>query len=81
MQNVDALINLIQERREREALELLIAFPELATGHSEQEGQLHGATPLHWAAHRNTVELCERLIQLGADVNDSATDWWRTPLA
>jgi ankyrin repeat protein len=25
--------------------------------------------------------LCERLIELGADVNDSATQWWRTPLA
>ena len=81
MQNVDALISLIRANRDCEALELLSASPELATGHSEQEGQLHGATPLHWAAHRNAVELCERLIQLGAEVNDSATDWWRTPLA
>jgi len=81
MQTVDALISLIRANREREALELLSAFPELAAGHSEQEGQLHGATPLHWAAHRNAVELCERLVQLGADVNDSATSWWRTPLA
>ena len=81
MQTVDALISLIRANREREALELLSAFPELAAGHSEQEGQLHGATPLHWAAHRNAVQLCERLVELGADINDSATSWWRTPLA
>ena len=81
MQNVDTLISLIRANRDREALELLSASPGLATGHSEQKGQLYGATPLHWAAHRNAVELCERLIQAGADVNDSATEWWRTPLA
>ena len=81
MQTVDALISLIRANRDREALELLSASPELAVGHSEQEGQLHGAPPLHWAAHRNAVELCERLVELGADVNDSATSWWRTPLA
>jgi ankyrin repeat protein len=81
MQNVDELIGLIRANRDRESLELLNASAGLATGHSEQEGQLHGATPLHWAAHRNAVEICERLIQMGADVNDSATSWWRTPLA
>jgi ankyrin repeat protein len=81
MQNVDELISLIRANRDREALELLNACAGLATRHSEQEGQLHGATPLHWAAHRNAVEICECLIELGADVNDSATSWWRTPLA
>jgi ankyrin repeat protein len=81
MQKVDALIDLIRASRDREALEMLRAFPDLAKGHSEQEGQLRGASPLHWAAHRNAVELCERLIELGADVNDAATDWWLTPLA
>ncbi len=81
MQNVDALIRLIREGKDRETLELLSASPGLATGHSEEEGQLHGASPLHWAAHRNAVAVCERLIQLGAAVNDSATNWWLTPLA
>jgi len=81
MQNVDTLISLIRESRDHEALEMLAASPKLATEHSQQEGQLHGASPLHWAAHCNAVEICERLIQLGADVNDSATHWWRTPLA
>lgn len=81
MGNVDTLIALIREGRDGEALELLDAHPALATAHSDQGGQLGGASPLHWAAHRNAVELCERLIELGADVNDSATDWWLTPLA
>jgi ankyrin repeat protein len=81
MQDVDALINLIREVRYDEALAMLNTSPQLATGHSNQHGQLHGASPLHWAGHRNAVDLCERLIQLGADVNDSASDWWLTPLA
>jgi ankyrin repeat protein len=81
MRTVDALIGLIREKRDGEALELLAATPGLAAGRSEQGGQLRGATPLHWAAHRNAVDLCDRLIRLGADPNDSATDWWLTPLA
>lgn len=60
---------------------MLNSFPALATAHSSEDGQLHGVSPLHWAAHRNAVELCERLIELGAVVNDSAGDWWLTPLA
>lgn len=81
MQDVDTLIELIRDRRNQEALHLLNASPDLATAHSNREGQLHGASPLHWAAHRNATELCERLIELGADVNDSASDWWLTPLS
>src|SRR5262249_42635734 len=81
MEAVDALISLIRASRDREALEMLRASPVLATGHSQERGQLHGASPLHWAAHRNAVDLCERLIELGASVNDTSTHWWRTPLA
>lgn len=81
MQTVDALISLIKAGRDREALEMLRVSPVLAAGHSEEPGQLRGASPLHWAAHRNAVDLCERLLQLGANVNDSSTHWWRTPLA
>jgi ankyrin repeat protein len=81
MPTVDALISLIRATRDREALEMLGASPGLATGRSEEQGQLYGASSLHWAAHRNAVGVCERLIQLGADVNDAATHWWRTPLA
>src|SRR5262245_16273195 len=81
MANVDALIALIRDRRHDEALAMLNSSPELATAHSDRDGQLHGASPLHWAGHRNAVRVCERLIQLGANVNDSASDWWLTPLA
>ena len=81
MATVDTLITLIRDRRHDEALALLNTCPGLATAHSEQGGQLHGASPLHWAGHRNAVQLCQRLIELGAAVNDSASDWWLTPLA
>jgi ankyrin repeat protein len=81
MANVDTLITLIRDGRQDEAFALLHASPGLATAHSDEEGQLRGASPLHWAGHRNAVEVCQRLIELGADVNDSASDWWLTPLA
>src|SRR5688572_22565749 len=81
MKEVETFIELIQERRNQDALAALNASQSLATAHSDKEGQLHGASPLHWAAHRNAVELCERLIELGANVNDSSSDWWLTPLA
>jgi ankyrin repeat protein len=81
MKDIDAFIELIKNREFDTALAMLKASPTLATEHSDADGQLHGASPLHWAAHRNAVELCQRLIDLGADVNDSSSDWWLTPLA
>ena len=81
MQNVDALISRVKQCEYEEAVAMLNASPALATAHSEEEGQMHGETPLHRAAHRNAIKLCERLIELGANVNDSSTDWWLTPLA
>lgn len=81
MKEIDTLVELIRDRRIAEALDMLNASPKLATEHSDKEGQFHGASPLHWAAHRNAVDLCRRLIALGANVNDSASDWWLTPLA
>src|SRR5262245_31479616 len=81
MQNADTLISLIQQCKDQEALAMLNASPALAKGRSEKEGQMYGETPLHRAAHRNAIELCKRLIELGASVNDSASNWWLTPLA
>ena len=81
MQDVDTLISLIQQRKYEAALAMLEAQPALATARSEKAGQMNGETPLHRAAHCNAVELCQRLIELGAKVNDSATRWWLTPLA
>ena len=81
MQDVEAFIELIRENRHEEALDMLNASPALAVARTGRSGQLHGATPLHWAAHRNATALCDRLIDLGANVNDSAGDWWLTPLS
>ncbi|TWT79471.1 Ankyrin repeats (3 copies) [Planctomycetes bacterium CA13] len=81
MPDIDTFIELIRDHRNREALEMLKASPALATEHSDQSGELHGASPLHWAAHRNATEVCQRLIEQGANVNDSASDWWLTPLS
>ncbi|NND95783.1 MAG: ankyrin repeat domain-containing protein [Pirellulaceae bacterium] len=81
MPNVDQLIESIREGRVSEALAMLEAVPALAVSCSSLDGQLHGATPLHWAAHRNACDVCQRLIELGANVNESASDWWLTPLS
>ena len=62
MQDVEALIELIRDNRHQEALDMLNKSPALAKARTNRSGQLHGATPLHWAAHRNATELCERLI-------------------
>lgn len=34
----------------------------------------HGATPLHWAAFKGHHDVCELLIQRGADVNAKTSD-------
>jgi ankyrin repeat protein len=81
MNDIDILIGLIRDRNNDQALKMLDANPSLATERSAEEGQMHGALALHWAAHGNAAQVCARLIELGADVNDSATHWWRTPLA
>ena len=78
---VDELIDAINNGDERTAQELLEQQPELAIGESLRDGVLRGATPLHWAAHRNLTDFCERLIQSGADVNARRAQWWRTSLA
>ena len=81
MASVDELIDAIDDGDERTAQELIEQQPTLAIGESLREGVLRGATPLHWAAHRNMTNLCQRLIQSGADVNACQAQWWRTSLA
>ena len=81
MASVDELIDAIDNGDELAAQKLIEQQPVLATGESLREGVLRGATPLHWAAHRNMTDLCERLIQSGADINSRCAQWWRTPLA
>ena len=80
MASVDELIDAIDNRDELTAQKLLEQQPTLATGESLRDGVLRGATPLHWAAHRNMTNLCERLIESGADTDACRAQWWRTPL-
>lgn len=41
----------------------------LAEGANPAARQADGATALHWAAHRDDLEMAKRLIEAGADVN------------
>ena len=75
MASVDELINAIDNRDEFTAQKLLEQQPTLATSESLRDGVLRGATPLHWAAHRNMTNLCERLIESGADTNACSAQW------
>ena len=79
--DVDTVINLIDEGKSVEALQLLNASPGLTNDKSQREGALGGATLLHWAAHRDAISLCKRLIEFGAEINADTAMWWRTPLA
>lgn len=81
MASVDELIDAIDNGDELTVQKLIERQPTLSTGESLREGVLRGATPLHWAAHRNMANLCEQLIELGADANARRAQWWRTPLA
>ena len=81
MASVDELIDAIDNGDELTAQKLIEQQPTLVIGESLREGVLRGATPLHWAAHRDMTDLCERLIQSGADANARRAQWWRTPLA
>ena len=81
MASVDELVNVIDNSDELTAEKLLEQQPTLAIGESLREGVLRGATPLHWAAHRNMTNLCKQLIETGADINACHAQWWRTPLA
>lgn len=81
MNQFAALLAQIRANNQIEALDLLESNPNFAIGHADSKDDFHYATALHWAAHRNLVVLVDRLIDLGADVNDSSSDWWLTPLA
>ena len=78
---VDDFIDAIDAGDDAAALAILEAHPQVAEQESSREGKLGGATALHWAAHRNALHICSRLVELGADVNARRARWWRTPLA
>ena len=73
-------------QREEEALEILHAHPELARlawpGPDEQgKPFIRGSTALHYAANDGKLRLGQRLLELGADINASEANWFRSVLS
>lgn len=72
--------------REREAIRILDDHPELAVMQWEgpdEHGKpfVRGSTALHYAANDGKLALMERLVELGADVNASEANWYRSVLS
>lgn len=71
---------------EREAMEILTQYPELAQLEwpgPDSGGQpfVKGSTALHYAANDGKLGLVRRLIECGADVNASNACWFRSVLS
>jgi len=65
----------------QKAIEDLNTNPELSKIVWEgDENLIVGSTPLHWASHDGNLELIEKLIKCGADVNSDFADWWCRPI-
>src|SRR5262249_52642906 len=72
--------------REQEALQILEQNPELARLEwpgPDGKGQpfVQGSTALHYAANDGKLKLVRKLIELGADVNASNANWFRSVLS
>ena len=72
--------------REDEAIAILEAHPEpakLEWPGPDEQGQpfVKGSTALHYAANDGKLRLMTRLIELGADVNASNAQWYRSVLS
>lgn len=72
--------------REDEALEILeehhgIALLEWSGPDKGGQPFVRGATLLHYAANDGKLRLMGRLVELGADVNASNANWYRSVLA
>ena len=73
-------------QREVEAIEILNAHPELALlqwpGPDDQgKPFIRGSTALHYAANDGKLRLVQRLLELGADMNASEANWFRSVLS
>ena len=80
------LITRYDEDREQEAIDILNEHPDLAKLEwpgPEREGKpfIKGSSALHYAANDGKIALVGRLIELGADVNASQANWYRSVLA
>lgn len=72
--------------REDEALEILEANPEIAMLEwpgPDEGGQpfIMGSTLLHYAANDGKLKLMAKLVELGANVNASNANWYRSVLS
>jgi len=81
-----ALATKYDAERENEALDILESNPSLATLEwpgPDEGGQpfVRGATLLHYAANDGKLLLMKRLVELGADINASSANWFRSVLA
>lgn len=71
---------------EWEAIDILNRHPEVALIEwpgPDCQGQpfVKGSTALHYASNDGKLTLVQRLIELGADVNASNANWFRSPLS
>ncbi|KAK1828991.1 ankyrin repeat-containing domain protein [Podospora conica] len=62
------------------SLPLVNSLLESGHGHEIHEHDTWDNQPLHWAADRGYVNVCERLIEKGADINDGISTGSWTPL-
>lgn len=81
-----ALATKYDSDREDEAIEILEANPEIAKLEwpgPDEGGQpfIKGSTLLHYAANDGKLKLMKRLVELGADVNASNANWYRSVLS
>jgi ankyrin repeat protein len=72
--------------REQEAIEILAGSPEIATLEwpgPDNKGQpfVKGSAALHYAANDGKLALVAKLVELGADVNASNANWFRSVLS
>src|SRR5215210_1149441 len=67
------LVDLVQRN------DAVAAIAQIEKGADANTPSVDGTTPLHWAVHNDNLDLVERLVDAGANVNASNT-YGATPL-
>ena len=77
-----SFIDVVKDGDQQQALAMLAQDPSLAQLESQESGALHGATALHWAAHRELLLVLKALLEGRALVNADSCAWGNhaTPL-